>query len=248
MLFTKYAKYSNRRFCPICKKHGKSEAEYTSHNTRDENDNPLCPILLDIVCNYCYQKGHIAAKCQSKPQYNSFVRETSLPPLQVHSPKQSTMFTSNSSLSQHSVLQSEDALQSANALSQDNFPALATKKTNSQTTPSFQYSNIAAIAKQPVKEPDKKTSKHWSPTCEEIESRLRKIVLADELKKEHANNIYGRTIYLTREQVRQKVNSGCDIDTDKVYVIDEYDDDYAYNDYNDPYECTEDMYDDDDDI
>jgi hypothetical protein len=128
---------------------------------------------------------------------------------------------------------------------EDNFPALTTKKTNSAKT-TLQYSNVAAIAKQEVKLPETiKKAKHWSPTCEEIETRLRKIVLADEYRTQHANNIYGRTVYLTRDQVREKMNSGCnDIDLDKVYVIDEHDNDY---DYVDPYECCDDPHDDDDD-
>ena len=58
-----------KQFCPICKKHGMSEAEYTSHNPREGNDEtsrPLCPILLDLRCNRCGGVGHIAAKCPDK--------------------------------------------------------------------------------------------------------------------------------------------------------------------------------------
>ena len=58
-----------KQFCPICKKHGRSEAEYTSHNPREGNDDtsrPLCPILLDLRCNRCGGFGHIAAKCPDK--------------------------------------------------------------------------------------------------------------------------------------------------------------------------------------
>ena len=205
MLFTKYAKYSSLRFCPVCRKNGKSEAEYTSHNTRDENDNPICPIILDTVCNYCGENGHIAAKCHLNAR---FVQVTlpSPPPPPPPEPK----------------------------LVEDNFPPLTSKKPNSAST-TLQYSNVAAIAKQDVKTNDTvKKTKHWSPTCEEIETRLRKIVLADEYRTEHANNIYGRTIYLTLDQVREKINSGCnDIDLDKVYVIDEHDNDY---DYCEPYD------------
>jgi hypothetical protein len=222
MLFTKYAKYSSRRFCPVCKKNGKSEAEYTSHNTRDENDNPICPILLDIVCNYCGENGHIASKCSRNTR---FVQQSyiTLPPIE---PK---IVQDNFPPIEPKILE-------------DNFPPLTSKKPNSAST-TLQYSNVAAIAKQEVKNNDTvKKTKHWSPTCEEIETRLRKIVLADEYRTQHANNIYGRTIYLTRDQVREKINSGCnDIDLDKVYVIDEHDNDY---DYCDPYD---DAFDDDTD-
>jgi hypothetical protein len=53
----------------MCKKHGKSEAEYTSHfmrESRDENSVPLCPILLDMKCNRCGAAGHIASRCPDK--------------------------------------------------------------------------------------------------------------------------------------------------------------------------------------
>jgi hypothetical protein len=96
MFFNKYSKYNNgnsngngnsrnnsnsnsrnnsnnsnspKPFCPICKKNGKSEAEYNSHfirETSDENSKITCPILLNMECNHCGEKGHIVAKCPSK--------------------------------------------------------------------------------------------------------------------------------------------------------------------------------------
>lgn len=60
---------SPKPFCPICKKNGKTEAEYNSHfirETSDENSKITCPILLNMECNHCGQKGHIVAKCPSK--------------------------------------------------------------------------------------------------------------------------------------------------------------------------------------
>ena len=60
---------SPKPFCPICKKNGKSEAEYNSHfirETSDENSKITCPILLNMECNHCGEKGHIVAKCPSK--------------------------------------------------------------------------------------------------------------------------------------------------------------------------------------
>ena len=229
MLFTKYAKYSSRRFCPVCKKNGKSETEYTSHNTRDTHDNPICPILLDIVCNYCGKNGHIAAKCQSKPSRdNIFVQETFLPSIQS---KSNNALQSSSNNDSPSLLKSPpnndfpSLLKSApnNALQQDN---------DNDNFTHLSYSNKASIAKQDVI--INKKPKLWSPTCEEIESRLRKIVLADEYQKESVHNFScGGTVYLSREQLRDKLNSGCDyIDTDKVYVIDDY-----IDDYDDPYDC-----------
>lgn len=244
MLFSKYAKYSSRRFCPVCKKNGKSELEYTSHNTRDENDNPICPILLDIVCNYCGEKGHIAVKCEAKlPPLR--LKVVSVPPSVDTTLKKEVDFPGIASSVNSSPVNSSPV----NALKkEDDFPALTSIKKNSPTNKSFQYSNVAAIAKQEIKATENNLPKHWSPTCEEIETRLRNIVLADECKREHTNNIYGRTKYLTREQLRDKVRNGCsDIDIDKVYVIDEHDYDDDDNYYTDPYECNDGIYDDDDD-
>jgi len=62
----------NRRpqpFCPICKKNGKTEAEYNSHfirETSDENSPITCPVLSNMECNHCGKKGHMVAKCPDK--------------------------------------------------------------------------------------------------------------------------------------------------------------------------------------
>lgn len=56
-------------FCPICKKNGRPESEYTSHfirETPDETSRITCPILLAMVCNHCGENGHIVAKCPNK--------------------------------------------------------------------------------------------------------------------------------------------------------------------------------------
>ena len=76
MNFNKYSKYntnSNNRspkpFCPVCKKNGRPESEYNSHfirETSDENSAITCPILLNMECNHCGEKGHLVAKCPRK--------------------------------------------------------------------------------------------------------------------------------------------------------------------------------------
>ena len=56
-------------FCPVCKKNGRPESEYNSHfirETSDENSPITCPILLNMECNHCGEKGHIVAKCPNK--------------------------------------------------------------------------------------------------------------------------------------------------------------------------------------
>lgn len=221
MLFSKYAKYSTRRFCPVCKKNGRPEEEFNGHNTRDEDDNIVCPILIkenatprpkqEVVCHSCGERGHIAAKCSKQ-----FFPKIPSPPI---SPK------------------SEPAVEKK---FEDSFPALASKP-KAQTETKIQYSNVASIAKQELADTEVKKPKHYSPTCEEIEQRLRKIILEDQCKNQHANNIYGRTMYLTKEQAREKIRNGQDIDPDRVYVID----DPGSSDYEDPYD--DGIYNDDDD-
>lgn len=53
-------------FCSVCKKAGKSEAEYTSHfvrENRDPNSRVVCPILLATECRYCKGIGHTKSHC-----------------------------------------------------------------------------------------------------------------------------------------------------------------------------------------
>ena len=60
---------SPKPFCPICKKNGRPESEYNSHfirATSDENSAITCPILLDMECNHCGEKGHLVARCPKK--------------------------------------------------------------------------------------------------------------------------------------------------------------------------------------
>jgi len=70
--YSKYNTNNNRSpkpFCPICKKNGRPEAEYNSHfirATSDENSAITCPILLDMECNHCGEKGHLVARCPKK--------------------------------------------------------------------------------------------------------------------------------------------------------------------------------------
>jgi len=82
MNFNKYSKYntnsnnnnnnnnrSPKPFCPVCKKNGRPESEYNSHfirETSDENSAITCPILLNMECNHCGEKGHLVAKCPQK--------------------------------------------------------------------------------------------------------------------------------------------------------------------------------------
>lgn len=50
-------------YCNTCFKAGKSQKEYTSHNTKEKRGHNVvvvCPTILDTKCNACYQMGHMA--------------------------------------------------------------------------------------------------------------------------------------------------------------------------------------------
>ena len=256
MLFTKYAKYSSRRFCPVCKKNGKPESEFSSHNTRDENENVICPILLSMVCNYCKEPGHIVANCPNKrtvsPRSNMFSSSSSSSsnfsgnansPSGTSPSADANVNRSESNRFSSLSIETEETLPKPSV---DDFPAL--RSASPRTTPVVNsYSNMASTAK--VKDPENETAKkkHYSPTCEEIETRLRNLVLKLECEKEHANRFSGGTVYLTREQLRQKLSNGFDIDTDKVYLIDEYDEQYPEGDNDGEEDNANDDYDYEDD-
>ena len=50
-------------YCNTCFKTGKSQKEYTSHNTKEKRGHNfvvVCPTILDTKCNACNQFGHMA--------------------------------------------------------------------------------------------------------------------------------------------------------------------------------------------
>lgn len=50
-------------YCNTCFKSGKSQKEYTSHNTKEKRGHNfvvVCPTILQTKCNACYQMGHTA--------------------------------------------------------------------------------------------------------------------------------------------------------------------------------------------
>jgi hypothetical protein len=56
-------------FCNTCKIAGKSQGEYTSHNTKVKNAKTgkvevMCPVVLAAVCTYCNGTGHWKKYCK----------------------------------------------------------------------------------------------------------------------------------------------------------------------------------------
>ena len=55
-----------KKYCKVCHDSGKTEAEYTSHYTRenrDPNSKVTCPILKSLECRYCCKSGHTVKYC-----------------------------------------------------------------------------------------------------------------------------------------------------------------------------------------
>lgn len=66
---------NNKMFCKVCYDAGKPEWEYTSHYVKDQpgpNGKVVCPVLLNVECNYCHVKGHTPTHCPKLKERNEF--------------------------------------------------------------------------------------------------------------------------------------------------------------------------------
>lgn len=69
--FRRKKKFQRPRYCVFCKNNGKSETEYMSHVTLDDEKKVVCPILFRYNCPICNNGGgdhaHTRTHC---PKYN----------------------------------------------------------------------------------------------------------------------------------------------------------------------------------
>lgn len=64
---------NQKMFCKVCYDAGKPEWEYTSHYVKDQpgpNGKVVCPVILNIECNYCHEKGHTPSHCPKLKERN----------------------------------------------------------------------------------------------------------------------------------------------------------------------------------
>jgi hypothetical protein len=100
-------------YCNTCKIAGKSQSEYTSHNTKTKNAKTgkvevTCPIVLAAVCTYCNGTGHWKKYCKilekdektTKKLSNISAKSTQIPKKNTEKPVASNRFL---------VLDSDDA-------------------------------------------------------------------------------------------------------------------------------------------
>ena len=62
-------KTSDKKYCGVCHKAGKSASEYESHYTKSvpgPTGIVTCPMILASVCNRCGQSGHFSDHCSLK--------------------------------------------------------------------------------------------------------------------------------------------------------------------------------------
>jgi hypothetical protein len=62
-----------KKHCKVCQDAGKTEAEYTSHFTRETADptsRVICPTLLAQECRFCFKKGHTVKYCKRAKESN----------------------------------------------------------------------------------------------------------------------------------------------------------------------------------
>jgi len=67
------SKVAPTKFCKVCKQAGKSEFEFTSHNTKSSASVVTCPTLLSQKCGWCSQLGHTPKYCKQLLEKNKKV-------------------------------------------------------------------------------------------------------------------------------------------------------------------------------
>jgi hypothetical protein len=239
----------NKKFCPVCKKNGKSEAEYNSHNTRDEQDNILCPILLDVVCNYCKETGHIAIKCPNKrcSQCSDYGHtNTNCPNVNAFRSRSQVAAATAAALAP--VVTAFDFADSPSLL-KNSLPLIKKEVTPvKETAPSLlktnpkipslelplAYSKMAATEVK-KKQIEVRRQARFSLSEEEIEKRLRNIYL-EQVSKENTiiYNRYGGNGRMTKQELNTLLERGeKNLDFTKIEVISDDDNANANDDIDD---------------
>jgi hypothetical protein len=222
-------------FCPICKKNGKSEAEYNSHfirETSDENSKITCPILLNMECNHCGEKGHIVAKCPSKKcvycnEFGHTVSRCSAAPKDVidnflddrHNKyvdrKDREQQRDNIFQRREQVAAPVKAVKEMPTF--DDSPSLCKpKQATTSTAPAiFNYSNVAKIAAS-IPEPKKAVvvveKPKQIPMCVAVKRKPQPLKKVHSLTKAH----------LTQRQYDYYCINGTYIDPDTITIVSEY--------------------------
>ena len=63
-------------FCKFCKDAGEPHTMYSSHYLKDRNGQVICPTLLNVLCGFCYEKGHTTSHCgEPKRQFEQKEKE-----------------------------------------------------------------------------------------------------------------------------------------------------------------------------
>ena len=250
----------NNTFCPVCKKNGRSEEEYMSHNIRDSQNNLLCPILLNMICNGCGMNGHLRANCPNRTYFRpTGVKAAAPPPPQLPSLTSEDAFPSMGKLATSKPTMATDKAVTASPsiIETISFPPIKDASSCELSSKHvFSYSNIATknpttqLPTQPTVDPKYSgyvtiSRADWKKQSKIDDSYMRNLELQRESQIEpdyFMNNIYGGTMLLTKKQFERYHN---DIDTSRIEIIDDRNSDDDNCDYVDVVD-DDDEYEDDD--
>ena len=224
---------SPKPFCPICKKNGKTEAEYNSHfirETSDENSKITCPILLNMECNHCGEKGHIVAKCPSKKcvycnEFGHTVSRCTAAPKDVidnflDDRHNKYVDRKDREHQRDNIFQRREVAPVVKAVKEmptfDDSPSLCKPKQATASAPAiFNYSNVAKIAAS-IPEPKKAVAvvekPKQIPMCVAVKRKPQPLKKVHSLTKAH----------LTQRQYDYYCINGRYIDPDTITIVSEY--------------------------
>lgn len=143
-------KSSIKAHCKVCQDAGKTEAEYSSHftrETRDPNSRVICPTLLDLKCRYCFNTGHTVKYCKELKKKERTTEHQNRP---SEAPKKATGKNNNPN-NIFLVLDSEDESEDDNKPVmkktrmpelQEQFPAMSASKPIQLQSVSTSYADI----------------------------------------------------------------------------------------------------------
>lgn len=154
-------------FCKVCYDAGKPEWEYTSHYVKDQpgpNGKVVCPVILNVECNYCHEKGHTPSHCPKLKRRNAYRQ-----PAQYNQPPHHHLQVPHTPPENPPVYDFHGP-RSQPRRTQRKCLDLRTKKPSSppseKETPSFNLKNFYDILEKTMQESNAKSSRPASPTNE----------------------------------------------------------------------------------
>ena len=168
---------NKKMFCKVCYDAGKPEWEYTSHYVKDQpgpNGKVVCPVILNVECNYCHEKGHTPSHCPKLKERNAFRQQQPQyhhqPPQYHHQQPHQYHHQLPHTPPENPPVYDFHGPRSQPRRTQRKCLDLSTKKSSSppseKTTPSFNLKNFYDILEKTMQDSNAKSSRPASPTNE----------------------------------------------------------------------------------